>query len=52
MTGESFFAHHSHDEAEQAAPASQEEQRPGTIPADLIPYLEEADRVDEEDFDN
>ena len=51
MTGESFFAHHSHDEAGQAAPASQEEQRPGTIPADLIPYLEEADRVDEEDFD-
>ena len=52
MTGESFFAHHSHDEAEQAAPASHEEQRPGTIPADLIPYLEEADRVDEEEFDN
>ena len=48
MAGESFFAHHPHDDVEQEAHAEHGEQVPGTIPADLIPYLEEADRVDED----
>ena len=48
MAGESFFAHHSHDDAEPSTHLEQARQEPGTIPADLIPYLEEADRVDED----
>ena len=48
MAGESFFAHDPNEET-RAARAEDDTQLHGTIPADLIPYLEEADRVDDED---
>ena len=48
MAGESFFTHDPNEET-RAARAEDDTQLHGTIPADLIPYLEEADRVDDED---
>ena len=44
MAGESFFTHDPNEET-RAARAEDDTQLHGTIPADLIPYLEEADRV-------
>ena len=49
MAGESFFTHDPNEET-RAARAEDDTQLHGTIPADLIPYLEEADRVDDEDL--
>lgn len=49
MAGESFFTHDPNEET-RAARAEDDTQLHGTIPADLIPYLEEADRVDNEDL--
>lgn len=49
MAGESFFTHDPNEET-HAARAEDDTQLHGTIPADLIPYLEEADRVDDEDL--
>lgn len=49
MAGESFFTHDPNEET-RAAHAEDDTQLHGTIPADLIPYLEEADRVDDEDL--
>ena len=49
MAGESFFTHNPNEET-RAARAEDDTQLHGTIPADLIPYLEEADRVDDEDL--
>lgn len=49
MAGESFFTHDPNEET-GAARAEDDTQLHGTIPADLIPYLEEADRVDDEDL--
>lgn len=49
MAGESFFTHDPNKET-GAARAEDDTQLHGTIPADLIPYLEEADRVDDEDL--
>ena len=51
MAGESFFTHDPNEET-RAARAEDDTQLHGTIPADLIPYLEEADRVDDEDSVN
>jgi len=48
MAGESFFTHDPNEET-RAARAEDDTQLHGTIPADLIPYLEEADRVDDEE---
>ena len=48
MAGESFFTHDPNEET-RAARAEDDSQLHGTIPADLIPYLEEADRVDDEE---
>ena len=48
MAGESFFTHDPNEET-HAARAEDDTQLHGTIPADLIPYLEEADRVDDEE---
>ena len=41
MAGESFFTHDPNEET-RAARAEDDTQLHGTIPADLIPYLEEA----------
>ena len=49
MAGESFFTHDPNEET-HGARAEDDTQLHGTIPADLIPYLEEADRVDDEDL--
>ena len=49
MAGESFFTHDPNEEI-RAARAEDDTQLHGTIPADLIPYLEEADRVDDQDL--
>ena len=49
MAAESFFTHDPNEET-RAARAEDDTQLHGTIPADLIPYLEEADRVDDEDL--
>ena len=49
MAGESFFTHDPNEET-RAVRAEDDTQLHGTIPADLIPYLEEADRVDDEDL--
>lgn len=49
MAGESFFTHDPNEET-RAARAEDDTQLHRTIPADLIPYLEEADRVDDEDL--
>lgn len=49
MAGESFFTHDPNEET-RAARAEDDTQLHGTIPAYLIPYLEEADRVDDEDL--
>ena len=51
MAGESFFTHDPNEET-RAARAEDDTQLHGTIPADLIPYLEEADRVDDGDSVN
>ena len=48
MAGESFFTHDPNEET-RAARAEDDSQLHGTIPADLIPYVEEADRVDDEE---
>ena len=49
MAGESFFTHDPNEET-GGARAEDDTQLHGTIPADLIPYLEEADRTDDEDL--
>ena len=49
MAGESFFTHDPNEET-RAARAEDDSQLHGTIPADLIPYLEEADRADDENL--
>lgn len=49
MAGESFFTHDPNEET-RGARGEDDTQLHGTIPADLIPYLEEADRADDEDL--